>query len=107
MHDSPGEDENVNTDRAAGSLYGVGWTTLAMALCVALATWGFWIGASLTAGTREAIPQTQPTNLPHIVTVNPDLGAVYGAKFCSEIAPRPTSIIIESVSGKVLSTSPC
>jgi hypothetical protein len=98
---------SVNSHRPAGSLYSASWATIAIALCVAIGTWGFWIGGSLTAGTREVPPRTQSTSVPHIVTVNPDLGTVYGAKFCTEISPRPTSIVIESVSGQVLSTSPC
>ncbi|HEX4442129.1 MAG TPA: hypothetical protein VHZ81_01030 [Galbitalea sp.] len=92
----------------AGTLfYRALWGALIVALSAAIVVWGLGLSRSLRAGTPESAPPTSESGRPRIITVNPDVGLPSIAKLCTEIAPTPTTITIESVSGTILSTNPC
>ena len=90
-------------------LFSAAWLLIAAALCVALATWGVSLGRELGPIALATPPVVAPpsTAAPNIVTDYTQDGTQTTQSLCAEISPAPSSVIVESPTGTVISRANC
>ena len=90
-------------------LFTTAWLLIAVALCIAVATWGVSLGRELgpLAGPAHAVIAPTSTAAPNIVTDYTQDGTATPQSLCAEISPAPSSVIVESQTGTVISRASC
>lgn len=90
-------------------VFAAAWLLIAGALCIAVATWGVSLGRELgpLVVPGHAVIAPTSTAAPNIVTDFTQDGTATPQSLCAEISPAPSSVIVESQTGTVISRVSC
>jgi hypothetical protein len=90
-------------------VFATAWLLIAVSLCVAVTAWGVSLGRELgpVALGAPAVIAPQSTAAPKIVTDYTRNGTATPQSLCAEISPAPSSVIVESQTGTVISRASC